>query len=65
MMEIDIKIDTLIIKESDMNNDKPTEKIDFGWIESYNSEIYEIQARNILVPIRDIVLGDLSFAQKV
>ena len=61
-MDIDNKIESLVINESDQTMSNQT---NFNWITYCNSEIYEIQAKHFLIPIRDIILGDISFAQKV
>jgi hypothetical protein len=37
----------------------------FPWIENYNKEITNLKSKNILIPIRDIVLGDISISQKM
>ena len=61
-MDIDNKIESLKIKENDLIM---SEQINLDWLSSFNTEIYEIEAKHILIPIRDIILGDISFAQKV
>jgi hypothetical protein len=62
-MDIDTKLGEMkIINE---NEHESSDKPHLAWLNTYNSDIYEILAKNILIPIRDIILGDISFAQKV
>jgi hypothetical protein len=37
----------------------------FKWIKTYNEEITGLKSKNLLTPIRDIVLGELSISQKM
>jgi hypothetical protein len=37
----------------------------FKWIKTYNEEITGLKSKNLLIPIRDIVLGELSISQKM
>jgi hypothetical protein len=42
-----------------------SEESKFKWIKSCNNEITGLKSKNLLIPIRDIVLGELSISQKM
>ena len=60
-MDIDQKFRDMNLHKE--NNSEAHDNL--AWLRSYNNDIHEIMAKNILIPIRDIILGDISFAQKV
>jgi len=39
--------------------------ISHAWIEPFNKELEEIKIDNVIIPIREIVLGDITISQKV
>ncbi len=40
-------------------------KISLAWIEPFNKELEEIKIDHVIIPIREIVLGDITISQKV
>lgn len=54
--------------EEEVKKDKEKqllENSDFSWIEPFNKELDDLKIKNLIIPIREIVLGDISISQKV
>jgi hypothetical protein len=63
--ENSVQEDGMIIDSIDPNNPSQNQKRLFPWINTYNKEISKLQSKSLLIPIRDIVLGDITISQKM
>ena len=59
-------IDINIYDDKRMLMENENKKMDaLNWVEPFNKEIEGLKIKNLIVPMREIVLGDISISQKV